>query len=208
MPRQGLNRRRVIEAALELIDEVGLEDLTMRRLATRLGVEAPSLYKHVSGKTDILDGVTDLIYEEIAIEPAIEGFRSRATAYGVAFRNALLRHPNAAPLVAMRPVTGSSTIELVEGTLNELTDLGVSAPDARRYLNIAVGFVVGHALAQVGSAQVPIEDVIERRRLAGLERFPNVAKTLATEPVDHEGEFTLGIELIVDGIERLATTVT
>lgn len=202
MPRQGLNRRKVLEAALQLVDDGGLQDLTMRRLANRLGVEAPSLYKHVDGKSDILDGIADLVYEEIELVHVAGEFRDRALAYSLSFRRALLRHPNAAPLVAMRPVTGESTIQLVETALQELGHLGFAPTDARKFLNVTVGFIVGHALAEVGTSQVGAEEILASRREFEDAEYPNVAVTLAAEPVDYDAEFLLGIELIVDGIER------
>ncbi|MFC6086552.1 TetR/AcrR family transcriptional regulator [Sphaerisporangium aureirubrum] len=67
MPRrEPLNREKVLTAALELADEEGLEGLSMRRLAKRLGVEAMSLYNHVSNKTDILDGIAERVFSEVA----------------------------------------------------------------------------------------------------------------------------------------------
>ncbi len=66
-PRAGLNRERVLRAALALADEGGIEALTMRRLGERLQVEAMSLYNHVAGKDDILDGIVDLVFGEIEL---------------------------------------------------------------------------------------------------------------------------------------------
>ncbi len=207
MPRQGLNRHKVLEAALSVIDDHGLEELTMRRLALELGVEAPSLYKHIAGKPDILDGIVELVYEEIDFDGIAGSFRERVIAYASAFRSALLRHPNAVQLIAMRPVTGEHTIVLVERALEELGDLGFDAQEGRKFLNVAVSFIVGHALAEAGARSSNFEDVVAARRELGENRFPNVASSLAAFPVDHDAEFELGIDLIVDAIERVSTRV-
>ncbi|MGZ4173277.1 MAG: TetR/AcrR family transcriptional regulator, partial [Solirubrobacteraceae bacterium] len=63
--RAPLNRERVLRAAIALADQGGFESLTMRRLATELGVEAMSLYNHVASKDDLLDGMVDLVFAEI-----------------------------------------------------------------------------------------------------------------------------------------------
>lgn len=202
MPRQGLNRRKVLEAALNIVDGAGLEELTMRRLGQQLGVEAPSLYKHVAGKADILDGIIDLVYEEIDFGETDGCFRTRVRHYSNSFRQALLRHPNVVQILAMRPVTGESTIGLVELALGELAGLGFSPQDGRRFLNVTVNFIIGHTLSQVGEQKAHVDEVLAARRTLDPERFPNVVTSLATAPVDHDGEFDLGIDLIVDGIER------
>jgi AcrR family transcriptional regulator len=189
---------------LRVVDDHGLEDLTMRRLAMILGVEAPSLYKHIAGKSDILDGITELIYEEIDFGEATGSFRERVRAYSTSFRSALLRHPNAVPLVAMRPVTGESTIALVETALDEMNTLGFAPSDGRMFLNVAVAFIVGHASAEVGARRADQQLLIAARRQLSGNRYPNVASTLAADPVDHDAEFELGIDLIVDAIERVA----
>ncbi|NND01571.1 MAG: TetR/AcrR family transcriptional regulator [Acidimicrobiia bacterium] len=202
MPRQGLNRRKVLEAALLIVDTEGLGDLTMRRLGQQLGVEAPSLYKHVEGKADILDGIIDLVYEEIDFGDAKGEFRDRVRSYAKSFRDSLLRHPNVVQLLAMRPVTGKTTIELVEAALRELTTLGLDPQDGRRFLNVTVNFIIGHTLSQVGEQQAPFEEIMTARRQFDPDEYPNFSQSLASAPVDHDGEFELGIEMIVDGIER------
>jgi len=204
MPRQGLNKRKVLEAALAVVDAGGIEELTMRRLGQELGVEAPSLYKHTGGKPDILDGIVELVYEEIDFGEASGAFRERVRSYSNAFRRALLRHPNVLPLIAMRPVTGEGTIALVETALDEMRRLGFPPSEGRKYLNVAVSFIVGHALAEVGARQASLADVIAARQELDHARFPNVMRTLASDPVDHDAEFALGIEMIVDGIEQMA----
>ena len=202
MPRQGLNRRKVMEAALRIVDESGLDDLTMRNLGQHLGIEAPSLYKHVAGKADILDGIVDLVYEEIDFDAPDAEFRDRVMSYSDSFRSALLRHPNVVQLLAMKQVTAEPTIRLVEHALTELADLGIDPQLGRRYLNVTVNFIVGHAMSQVGEMSATLEEIMAVRRGFDPAQFPNVAKSIAVEPVDHDAEFELGINLIVDAIER------
>ncbi|MCP3977094.1 MAG: TetR/AcrR family transcriptional regulator [bacterium] len=207
MPRQGLNRHKVLDAAMRVIDDHGLDVLTMRRLALELGVEAPSLYKHIAGKPDILDGIVEMVYEEIDFDGIEGSFRERVNAYASAYRTALLRHPNAVQLVAMRPVTGEHTIVLVERALQEMGNLGFDAQEGRKFLDVAVAFIVGHTLAEVGARTSDFDELLAARSELDDDRFPNVATTVAAHPVDHDAEFELGIGLIIDAIERSAAPI-
>jgi AcrR family transcriptional regulator len=206
MPRQGLTRTKVLAAALEIVDSHGLAELTMRRLGQHLGVEAPSLYKHIDGKADILDGITGLVYDEIEFASEAGSFRERVHRYSQSFRQALLRHPHAVPLMAMRPVPRENTIGLVEMALSAMAGLGFAPSEGRKYLNVAVGFIIGHALAEVGMRQADSEYVARARREFDDPAYPH-ARLLALEPVDHDGEFSLGIDLIVDAMERRAAAL-
>ncbi len=205
MPRQGLNRQKVLEAALRVVDDEGLEDLTMRRLAQVLGVEAPSLYKHITAKNDILDGIAGLVYQEIDFGDASGSFADRMHSYAASCRRALLRHPNAVPIMATRPVTGHNTIALAEQVIDQLHSLGFCTEVGRRILNVAYGFIVGHALAEVGARPRTIAELRETHRSFECVVSEDVARTLAFDPVDHDAEFELGIDLIIAGIEQKAT---
>ncbi|MGH8966341.1 MAG: TetR family transcriptional regulator, partial [Actinomycetes bacterium] len=88
-----LTRARIVEAAVALLDEEGIERLTMRRLAERLGVVAPSLYWHVDTKDDVLDLAVDAIFGEVPPEAAAGAWRADVTAVITAWRAAMLRHP-------------------------------------------------------------------------------------------------------------------
>ena len=102
--RQALSRDAVVAAALEIIDERGLDACTMRAVADAVGVEAMSLYWHVPSKEALLDGVVEMMLVEAEIGRADEEeWRARIAEFGRAFRRVLLRHPNALPLLAGRP---------------------------------------------------------------------------------------------------------
>ncbi len=204
MPRQGLNRRKVLEAALRIVDEEGLDELTMRRLAQAVGVEAPSLYKHISAKTDILDGIAGLVYEEIDFGDASGPFADRFRSYAASCRKALLRHPNAVPIMATRPVTGRNTIALAETVIEQLHSLGFCTEMGRRFLNVSFGFIVGHALAEVGNTRPTLGELRATRRSFDCVVSENVARAVAFDPVDHDAEFELAIDLIITGIEQKA----
>src|SRR5919204_2211828 len=102
-PRTPLTRDRVLHAAIELADEGGIESLTMRKLARALGVEAMSLYNHVANKGDLVDGIVDLVVDEIEL-PTEDDWDVAIRAYAISAHTALLRHPWACSL-AMTPTS-------------------------------------------------------------------------------------------------------
>ena len=177
----------------------------MRRLAQVLGVEAPSLYKHIKAKGDILDGIASLVYEEIDFGDASGSFAERVHSYANSCRRALLRHPNAVPIMATRPVPGKNTIVLAEKVIEQMHSLGFCTEVGRRILNVSYGFIVGHALAEVGSGPRSLAAVRETRRSFECVISEDVARAVAFDPVDYNAEFELGINLIIAGIEQRAT---
>ena len=100
--RPGLNRRRVLQAALEFVDEHGLDTLSMHKLGTRLGVRGMSLYNHVDGKDGLLDGLVDLLWCEIDTDTSRFGdWQTAARALAGSLRALVRRHPGAAPRMSM-----------------------------------------------------------------------------------------------------------
>src|SRR6266568_2447278 len=98
-PRTPLTRRRVLDAAIALADEGGIESLTMRKLAGALGVEAMSLYNHVANKGDLVDAIVDHVISEIDLPATDEEWQVAVRACAISAHEALLRHPWACGLV-------------------------------------------------------------------------------------------------------------
>jgi hypothetical protein len=164
----------------------------------------PSLYKHITAKNDILDGIAELVYEEIDFNDATGSFSDRVHSYAASCRRALLRHPNAVPVMATRPVTGRNTIAQAEKVIEQMHGLGFCTEMGRRMINVTYGFIVGHALAEVGAETPTMSELRETRRNFECVISEDVARTLAFDPVDHDAEFELGIDLIIAGIEQEA----
>src|SRR4051795_9894904 len=93
--RKPLSRERIVAAALEVVDEQGIEALSMRKLGQQLGFEAMSLYNHVANKDDLLDGMVDLVLAEMDVPQADEGLAGIRKA-AISAHEALRRHPWAA----------------------------------------------------------------------------------------------------------------
>ena len=165
----------------------------MRRLGAELGVEAMSLYNHVPNKAALLDGMVEVMLDQMPT-PGPGGPRTeRLHEMAWAFRTALKAHPGSAPLFATRPAVTRTALKHVESALGLLRGLGLSPDASLSALQVLVTFVVGHTLSQLGPAR---GDEVSRPRYEDLSReeFPHLTEVAALLPThDGENEFDLGL---------------
>jgi len=125
-----LDRDAVLDAALELAEESGLETVSLRRIAERLGVTPMALYRHVESKDDLLDGIADLLYSELDLPDRTGDWWEGLAGLARSTRAVLLAHPWAAPLFA-RPLAGPYAHALDEALRDALLRAGFSGAEAR-----------------------------------------------------------------------------
>lgn len=204
-PRQErLNRARVIEGALELIDEDGLDDLSMRRLAERLGVKPMTLYSHVANKEELLDGVVVRVLGEVELPgpevPWAEAVRRAFASY----RATLLRHPHVAPYILHRPARDAeSFLAVLEYSLSVLARGGLGHKDALNAHRILTAFTTGLVMNELTALDPRGNTVLLWEQLGLAERFPNV---MAAMPHildrDIDETFRLGIDMILSTLQE------
>jgi AcrR family transcriptional regulator len=210
-PRAGLNRERVLRAALALADEGGIEALTMRRLGERLQVEAMSLYNHVAGKDDILDGIVDLVFSEIELPSSDADWKTAMHERAVSARDALTRHPWAPSLMQARTRPGPATLRHHNAVIGSLRKAGFIIDMAAHAFSVMDGYIYGFALQQVN---LPSHTPEETSQLAEsilselpAEEYPYLAEMIVEHALkpdyDYAVEFEFGLDLILDGLERL-----
>ena len=144
-----LTRETIFRAALAIVDAEGADALSMRRLAQSLGVEAMSLYHHVSNKQALLDGVVELSLRPEAPVPPPAGasWEDTVVAAVSGFRHALVAHPNVLPLVIAHPPTAPAAVDAYIGVpLRFLVAHGMSASDAGELFASVFALSFGHAL--------------------------------------------------------------
>jgi AcrR family transcriptional regulator len=208
--RTPLSRERVLRAAIALADEQGLGALTMRRLAQRLGVEAMSLYHHVPGKDGLLQGMLELVTEEMAVarpggDWKAELRRSALSAHGV-----LGRHPWLAGASASTVAPVQARFRFMEGLLSTLRAAGLSPTQTDHAYHALDSHITGSTLwlASLRLDDVDLEQ-LARQTMRDLPRdeFPGLIEHLEVhlappDPGD-EGSFAFGLDLLLDGFERL-----
>jgi len=214
--RRPLDRAQVVRAALELLDEVGLDELTMRRLAERLGVKAASLYRHVRDKDELLVLLADEIAGTIpAVSP--EGpWKARLSEMAHNARRGLVSHRDAARLLASTAPFGPRRLRHIEATLRILRTAGLSSRSAAHAAYHLNNFVTEFAADEARYAAAA-EAVGSRRKMFAEARkhfsaLPPAEFPAVVELADHlaeddpDGQFQFGLDVWIRGIERLAAS--
>jgi AcrR family transcriptional regulator len=158
-----LTRQRVLEAALHLIDQEGVEGFSMRKLGALLGVEAMSLYNHVESKRAVFDGVIELLVVQAPLPMHRDATpREELWFFAHAFRDVLRAHPRVLPLVATSPLRTGASLAILDHLLETIHQAQITSVQSIYALQCLVGFIVGHTLLGTGTQAV-----------AGLEPGPN-----------------------------------
>jgi AcrR family transcriptional regulator len=201
----------VLRAALVLADTGGIEALTMRKLGLELQVEAMSLYNHIANKDDILDGIVDLVFSEIALPSVRANWKSANRQRAISARDVLLRHPWATSLMQSRTKPGPSTLRHHDAVIGSLRQAGFSVDLAAHAFSVMDGYIYGFALQQLN---LPTHTSKEAAQLAKdilrelpADEFPYLAEMIVEHALkagyDYADEFEFGLDLILEGLERL-----
>jgi AcrR family transcriptional regulator len=210
-PRTPLSRERLLRAAVAHADGSGLESLTMRGLGEVVGVEAMSLYNHVANKSDLLDGMVDLVFGEIHLPSADADWKTAMRRRAVSAREALSRHPWAIRLMESRTSPGPATLRHHDAVLGSLREGGFSIELAAHAFSVLDSYIHGFALQE---ATLPFDTAEETAEVAEmiLKQLPAGEYPYLTELTvehvlqpgyDYGNEFEFGLDLILDGLERL-----
>ncbi len=198
--RPALSREVIARAALELIDTEGLAGLSMRKLGSKLGVEAMSLYHYVANKGDLLDAAVEQIYLEIDIPTQTDPAEWEATVRAGlrSFCETLTRHPNTISLFAAEPAVSPGAFGVFYAAYDRLRSAGLAPTQAHEALHLVVSFVLGHLMLGVS-------------RLDGEGVFDLVDVTDSTDPevatfieagriVELDDTFESGLDTMIAGL--------
>jgi TetR/AcrR family transcriptional regulator, tetracycline repressor protein len=154
----GLTKTAIVQAALDLLDEAGMDGLTVRALAARLGVQAPALYWHVRNKQALLDEMATRIWRQVgdvmAALPAGLAWRELMTTYAATVRRELLAHRDGAKAFSGSTLTDPEVVRRQEGTFETLVGQGFALPDAVRGLVLVHDFTIGFCVEEQAVIQV------------------------------------------------------
>ncbi|MFJ4466748.1 TetR/AcrR family transcriptional regulator [Streptomyces sp. NPDC089424] len=214
--RTPLSRERVIRAAVAVADEKGSASLTMRAVAGALGVEAMSLYHHVAGREEILDGMVDAVFGEIDLPPRDTDWKSAMRHRALSARAALRRHPWAVGLMDSRSRPGPATLRHHDAVIGALRAAGFSVAMTAHAVSLIDSYLYGFVLQELS---LPFTGAAELDQVAGAilrempaDTYPHLAE-LATEHVlepgyDHADEFGFGLTLVLDALHPDETART
>jgi AcrR family transcriptional regulator len=206
-----LNRERVFQAAVALADERGLESVTMRALGEGLGVEAMSLYHHVANKGELLDGMVEVVFSEIELPTTDVDWKTAMRRRAISTREALARHRWAVGLLGSSRSPGPASLRLVNAVLGCLRAAGFSVENAAHAYSALDAYIYGFALQEktmpVDTPEQLAEAAENVRRQFSADEYPHIAETISEHITksgyDFADEFEFGLDLILDGLERL-----
>lgn len=207
--RPALSRAKVLRKALQMADKGGIESLSMRKIAQALKVEAMSLYNHVATKEDILDGLVELVVEEIAAPtsggPWQQAMRQRAlSAHAV-----LMRHPFATMLFVSRLNIGPNMLRYVDATIGCLREAGFSYALADHAWSALDAYLYGFTLQKLNFPLDPADYASAAQGFLPMipaAHFPHL-NGMSQEVIAgrHDGmhQIELGLDLLLAGLEQL-----
>jgi AcrR family transcriptional regulator len=213
-PKRRLNREAVLQTALELVDAEGLDALSMRRLGQALDRDPMGLYRYAANRADLLDGITELVLNELAIFAEDPDWQAQLRRIAHDLRLLALRHPNVVPLLVTRPLSTPlglrplGTLRPLEQILGLLIEAGFAPNDALHVYRAYYGFLYGHILNELQEFVVDPDENEALLRL-GLHRLPARdflhLRELAPVLADYDGEAELdqGISILLSGLAEL-----
>ena len=194
---------------MDLADERGIEALSMRELGRRLGVEAASLYNHVPGKDDLLDGMVEQVASQIDVPGGDVDWKEAMRRRAVSARAVFALHPWAAGLIDSRQASGPASLSYTDRVLAVLLGAGFSPRTAGNAFLALDSYIYGYERQRLALSMGDGEDDAEQAREvleAAQDAFPSlvrVAAEYASEPYDDEAGFAFGLGLILDGLQRV-----
>lgn len=206
--RPALSRERVIAAAVRVADAGGLAAVSMRRVAREAGVEAMSLYHHVTGKDDLLDALAETVYGQIDLTCLAQPWRPAMVARAISARQVFTAHPWALGLAESRTNAGPALLRHHDAVLGALVRGGFDARGAMRAFSAIDAYVYGFALTEQNlpfDADAGVDPELLAHYAALIADLPHLAAVL-TEVVSgpafrYGDEFLSGLDLILDGLE-------
>ncbi len=219
-PRRGPRPRHsvddVVDAAIAIADADGLDAVTMRAVAERLGTSPMSLYTYVPGKAELLDLMLDALYLAMGRKPFRLRWRARLRAVAEANRELYARHPWAARVSTARPPLGPGLMAKYEYELAAFDGLGLSDVEMDAALTFLLAFVQGNAVAAQEHADAPGTDadwwatagpllarVVDPERYPLASRVGSAAGAAQGGAYDAEHAYAFGLERVLDGIAAL-----
>ena len=197
-----LSRDRIVATAVELLDAQGLDGLTMRRLADRLGSGVMSLYWHVDSKEDVFDLALDSVLEYRGPPQGVESQDWRGDVVHVLedWRAGMLRHPWSASLLPRRAL-GPSILGRLERMSKILSSAGVADADVNAAIWSLWNYVMGATVTRASFDLSDDDRAAAQQRLAS-ERYPTIERSRLLLDNDWDGAFRKGLDFLLDGLSR------
>jgi TetR/AcrR family transcriptional regulator, tetracycline repressor protein len=204
---KGITRERIVAAALELLDDKGMDALTVRALATRLDVRAPALYWHVRNKQELLDEMATEVMRRVtgalAALPPGEGWRADFAAYAHVLRAEYLRHRDGARIFSGTRITDPDVVRMKEPWFERWTAYGWKPADADDAIDVVTAFVVGFVIEEQERRQSAETDPTRYSvalRDAWLGEGASLVKEAGHLQDDGDQRFERHLDIVLEGL--------
>ncbi len=200
----------MLRAALAQADDSGLESLTIRRLAELLGAAPMALYRHVANKDDLVDGLVDLVFGEVALPPSDTDWKTAMRQRAISLRDVLSRHRWAIGLMESRRNPGPANLRHHDAVIGSLRKGGFSMAMAAHAYSVLDGYIYGFALTKMNLPFDTSDEIAvvahDMLRPFPADEYPNLVAFLSEHVMkpgyDYGDEFEYGLDLILDGLSR------
>jgi AcrR family transcriptional regulator len=212
--RRRLSRERILRAAIAHADAGRLEALTMRTLAETLDVSPMALYRHVADKDDLIDAMVDAVFTEIGVPAGGGDWKTAMRRRAISVHEALSRHPWAIGLMESRRRPGPSNLRHHDAVIGRLRAADFGIEMAAHAYSLLDSYIYGFALTRMNLPFETTAEVGETERdmiqLPPVREYPNLAEFVTEHAMkpgyDHRGEFEYGLDVVLDGLERVRDT--
>jgi AcrR family transcriptional regulator len=212
--REPLTRERVLQAAIKLADQGGIESLSMRKLGQELGVEAMALYYHFANKDKVLDGIVDIVFSEIDLPDSGGDWKTAMRQRAISLRDALARHRWAIGMMESRANPGPASLRHHDAMIGSLRAGGFDMAMAAHGYALLDSYIYGFALTKMN---LPFDATDEVAEMAQgmlepfpLDEYPNLVAFITEHAMkpgyDFGDEFEYGLDVTLDGLERAQGT--
>lgn len=216
--RRPLTRERILHVGLRLIDQQGLEAFTMRKLASELGVDPMSLYRHFENKDALLDGVADVLWSEVKLPESEAGWEALLRSFATSLRQLSHAHPHAYALLCKNQSLSLALLRLCDVALEQLQQAGFEQKRALEILCTVSSYAMGYAMVELSTlSPVPSERVAEER-MSDIGRLTQLMRRLPRETparlvevacvltdCDMDAQFTFGLDLMLTSLKAQRT---
>ncbi len=208
-----LSRDRILQTAIQLADNHGIEFLSMRKLAQKLGVKAMSLYNHVANKNDLIDGMVDIVVSEIDVPDLGTDWKTAMRQRAISAHTVLLRHPWATMAMMSRANVGPAMLRYVNATLGCLVEAGFSFEMADHVWNAMDNHIYGFTLQKLNFPFEEAEYADAARQYVSMlpaKKYPYLNKlTHYVIEGQYNGihNFEFGLDLILNSLDAFRNGV-
>ncbi|MEU7938436.1 TetR/AcrR family transcriptional regulator [Microbispora bryophytorum] len=213
-PRAALTHAQIAAAAVEIADAEGLDAVSMRRLAERLGVATMGLYRYVRGKDDVIELMVDAVYAEEARAGEGGDWREVLRVSALRLRALTLRHPWLIETTAQAGPLTPNFVARTDRLLASLDGLGLDADTAMTVIGTVTAFVTGATTARIRMVRLMRKEGAEKmddlrslyssrmKWLLESGRYPAFERYIrqGVRKDDDDWQFELGLDSVLDGI--------